>query len=778
MPPSIRADFAVLAAAYLVISSQIACVQVLQIVFGQTGFNECAILASLMFGIAWGESSYRNAWIEKYLSLPLSLLVLPAAIFFDDLLILSIKNRGGVFAVLAAAIFLSVYAGVVLARTLYNRSDLARNYLKLNLANLGCLALFLLAVNYWGYPGALGILGGASLFLVHEKSQNKDHNSYLPRRNLNLVTGFFGVLSAAFVAIFFQVQSLVVYPTGYDFYVYLAFVFFFLAAAPLLNRKLLLGGVQAVGLGNALCLILLFSISAARPDGKFIFPLHLLSFDSAFLEGSYVLVAAIFSLILFSPYFFYALLLPVRAKEAPADNHLFSLALGNAAGFLGFAFLIYEWGLSVGIFVFLVFSVIIGVSMIPRGRVLFVLLASLFVWAFPWAELDRILVAQGNSFQRIHDWVYFRPRAQYPVDSAEKIEAVSRRAGTVGYIVNFGVNMQGLGLGGYVSPMNQVYDILRAHVARHLFAPGKRVLILGLGNQQILSRLSGAGGSIDVVDNFAPYNSQEFLDKISAVNFSSWDREIKFIHMDALNFLARNADSYDLIVWNLAWPNYATATKLFTKEFFGMIRGALAQDGIFVMEHFDNTLLDCLLVETFRFSYMFPAARSRGSLVLGTKAEHGEYPPNRLTNAACGELAIATLSKPYLPKIQARFGFFKNRYQTPEEFAKPKNFIESMSLLTAKIGRPILLFSDSPAARAKLMQAAAPHLKEKNSYIVDFGENGILKENPKLTLREISVALQHHPDAKLIASVSAGFDRGLLTCIAKDRLLIIGAKNE
>ncbi|XLS27726.1 polyamine aminopropyltransferase [Flavobacteriaceae bacterium M23B6Z8] len=130
----------------------------------------------------------------------------------------------------------------------------------------------------------------------------------------------------------------------------------------------------------------------------------------------------------------------------------------------------------------------------------------------------------------------------------------------------------------------------------------QRVLILG-GGENLASRevlKDSRVHTIDVVDidgeMFRLAKENPFLRNINKEAASN--RKVNLITQDAFTFLNENQDHYDLIIADLPDPSNEGVARLYSKQFFLMVKRNMADDGIFVTQsgeiYFSNTVFSCI----------------------------------------------------------------------------------------------------------------------------------------------------------------------------------------
>ncbi len=140
------------------------------------------------------------------------------------------------------------------------------------------------------------------------------------------------------------------------------------------------------------------------------------------------------------------------------------------------------------------------------------------------------------------------------------------------------------------------------HVPLATHPTPNRVLILG-GGENLASRevlKDKRVQQIDVVDidsmMFHLAKTNAHLLKINQQAAS--DSRVKLIAQDAFTFLNENNSAYDVIISDLPDPSNQALARLYSKQFFLMVKKNLKPDGVFVTQsgeiYFSNTVFSCI----------------------------------------------------------------------------------------------------------------------------------------------------------------------------------------
>lgn len=130
-----------------------------------------------------------------------------------------------------------------------------------------------------------------------------------------------------------------------------------------------------------------------------------------------------------------------------------------------------------------------------------------------------------------------------------------------------------------------IYNEMVVHVPMAVHPHVRDVLIIGGGDGGVAKVLTQYPeiASIDVVEPdemFIEVSKKHFPETAEGFN----DNRVTIKNMDALRFLRRFRDSYDLIINDSTDP-FGHTEGLFTREFYGNCYRALREDGIMVYQH-------------------------------------------------------------------------------------------------------------------------------------------------------------------------------------------------
>jgi spermidine synthase len=122
----------------------------------------------------------------------------------------------------------------------------------------------------------------------------------------------------------------------------------------------------------------------------------------------------------------------------------------------------------------------------------------------------------------------------------------------------------------------------------HMAKPIKRVLLLGAGDGLAIRELLNYEEIAQIVLVDLDKSVVELASTnpyLSALNQSSLDHEkVDIIFTDAFRYLSENEERFDLIISDLPDPNNLSLTRLYSKQFYQMMKNNLTPDGVMVTQ--------------------------------------------------------------------------------------------------------------------------------------------------------------------------------------------------
>ncbi|ANM28908.1 hypothetical protein ABI59_03740 [Acidobacteria bacterium Mor1] len=300
---------------------------------------------------------------------------------------------------------------------------------------------------------------------------------------------------------------------------------------------------------------------------------------SGALEGSGGTVPRdfLFGLLIALPYFFLGATIPAlmghEENVARRAGHLLLLSgVGNVVGMLGFMFLVHP---NVPIFSsVLVIWLILAGSLLVRSGLRFK----------PAVATLLLLSALTLPFASGHpeDRIYLVHSQDVPEDA--QIVHYKSTADNVTHV--FGSNQTFISYNGHPSIyVSERQRVNRAEIVSGLIpalvAPRReKALVLGLGS----GITGGAAATVFDRTEIVEINAA-FFPLLSEIEFANFGVEnnprATLIHDDARSYLANTREKYDVIINSIPSPTYFAAGKIYTLEFFQMVKNALEPDGVY-----------------------------------------------------------------------------------------------------------------------------------------------------------------------------------------------------
>ncbi|WP_167631351.1 tetratricopeptide repeat protein [Mariprofundus ferrooxydans] len=303
--------------------------------------------------------------------------------------------------------------------------------------------------------------------------------------------------------------------------------------------------------------------------------------------GSYVALVLLKWLCLFVlmgiPCIAFGATIPALLGENSADvskdsGYLLYLAsMGNVAGFLLMVFLLHRY-LDYGVQLLVIGACIACSMLLCRQRRLrhvvmsaLLLLACGGAWASMWDE--GLLYVSYTSFHAADD---LRKARQNTVRVAaykgyQDVFAINEVNGSPYFFIN-----------GYNSiPLNNPSEKVVGSLASIFSADTGQALVLGLGSGATASVVGQMFGHTDVVE-INPV-VRENLFRMKRWNFDiESNPAVNIVVDDAIHYVRAADKQYDLILNTVTTPLYFSSSKLYTRDFFQVVKQRLKGDGVYV----------------------------------------------------------------------------------------------------------------------------------------------------------------------------------------------------
>lgn len=223
--------------------------------------------------------------------------------------------------------------------------------------------------------------------------------------------------------------------------------------------------------------------------------------------------------------------------------------------------------------------------------------------------LIGLVLSTGSILKVWEEKIYKNPIVENIQSPYQKI-VITKRQDDVKLFLNRSIQ--------FSSKDEHRYHEMLVHVPILLHKAPKSVLILG-GGENLASRevlKHEYVKSIDVVDidsmmfHLSKYN--KYLTEINQEAARS--PKVNLITEDAFTFLVNNVKLYDVIISDLPDPSIDAIAKLYSKQFFTLVKRNLKDDGVFVTQsgevYFSNSAFSCIrntVAEVFPFTKTYQA---------------------------------------------------------------------------------------------------------------------------------------------------------------------------
>jgi len=256
---------------------------------------------------------------------------------------------------------------------------------------------------------------------------------------------------------------------------------------------------------------------------------------------------------------------------------LFVASMANVAGFLLMAFVLHRY-FDYGVML-LVIAVLASVSLLlhaDRKRLSMImagllLLGSGALFATHWDE--ELLYISYTNFRDVDDLNQARRDsvAAQRFKGYQDVFAINRVDGSPYFFIN-----------GYNSiPLNNPSERIVGALSSYFAPQTKRALVLGLGSGATASVVGQLFGHTDVVEINPVVRNNLF--RMNQWNFDiESNPKVNIIVDDAIHYTRASAQQYDLILNTVTTPLYFSSSKLYTAEFFEVVKQRLNTGGIYV----------------------------------------------------------------------------------------------------------------------------------------------------------------------------------------------------
>jgi len=320
--------------AILIVGAQLVSYPLLTSFYGHLGLNEIIILIIVYLSIVVGESHFLSHRIISRAGLACGLVYILLGIFFSEIILVFIKKE--LLRNLLTVLFLTFLfiSGQILLRSTYHKDEFHKNYTIINL--LAFFAVFGGTLLLPTFGISLVILGA----LLCSMGLNKEYsNDTFPKKSLTInrestKSILFGMISAGYISCYFRTVYMGLYPTGFEFNIYLALTFLMLTLATIIHQKLIklplkLSTESLIFMGMLLNILLIVALFGGPSKNTFFIDPFKLFIQSMHHFQYYWIYALIFCSVLYCPYLFFAAIIPARESEVSEVNNLFFCSLGR-----------------------------------------------------------------------------------------------------------------------------------------------------------------------------------------------------------------------------------------------------------------------------------------------------------------------------------------------------------------------------------------------------------------------------------------------------------------
>lgn len=271
-------------------------------------------------------------------------------------------------------------------------------------------------------------------------------------------------------------------------------------------------------------------------------------------------------------------LLNASEKNVAAESGvlLFIASLANVAGFLLMALVLHQY-LDYGVQLLVIAGLVAAALLVYRRKrrvavfALVMLLATTAVHHWRWDE--DLLYLSYTSFQSPKEMKSDREKFNFP-DKFKGYQDV--------FSINWIENEPYFFINGYISfPMNNPSEKIVGTIGP-MFAPrAQDSLVLGLGAGSTASAVGLLSGHTDVVEINPVVRANQA--RMAKWNFDiEHNPRVNIIVDDAIHYAKTSTKQYDLILNTVTSPLYFSSAKLYTRDFFNVIKPRLKRDGVYV----------------------------------------------------------------------------------------------------------------------------------------------------------------------------------------------------
>ncbi len=271
-------------------------------------------------------------------------------------------------------------------------------------------------------------------------------------------------------------------------------------------------------------------------------------------------------------------LLPAHRQIARESGQLlFVSSMGNVLGFVLMAFVLHR-ALDYGPLLVLVAALAAAAALLARPRptraaLVASTLAALCLVALRSGWNEGLLYLGYTEFQSVKKLQAARDSrtAEQRFKGPQDVFAIVRRSGRPYFFIN-----------GYISiPLSSPEEKIIGAVAAMLAPRVDRALVLGLGTGATAGTVGLLFDRTDVVEiNRVVIDHQQLMADYS---FDIGNQpNVRLVHDDGIHFLKASPERYSLILNTVTTPLYFSSSKLYTRDFFEIVKRRLTPDGVYL----------------------------------------------------------------------------------------------------------------------------------------------------------------------------------------------------
>ncbi len=399
-----------------------------------------------------------------------------------------------------------------------------------------------------------------------------------PPRNQVVSLILISIASAIFQLFMVKMSELMFGPFRESFALVLAIILFGIAVGSFLVRRLNIGYA-------ALLLINIAGIFCFFAFYEYLLFFYAALYETAVANGVAIVLLKGFVLIILMglPAITFGATVPALLKNhaeiaAESGSLLFISSLANVGGFLLMALLLHQY-LDYGVQLLAVAGLALAALAsyagnryrLPLATAAIITLAAIGLHAWLWDE--DLLYLSYTSFHTTEDMRADREKFEFPdkFKGHQDVFSINWIDGAPFFFIN-----------GYISiPLNSPSEKIVGAIGS-MFSPRvNEGLVLGLGSGGTASAVGMLFDHTDVVEI-----NPVVRDNISRMKQWNFDIEhnpkVNIVVDDAIHYTKSNPKQYDMILNTVTTPLYFSSSKLYTRDFFEVIKTRLTPGGVYV----------------------------------------------------------------------------------------------------------------------------------------------------------------------------------------------------